>query len=133
MRRRDFITLIGGATAAWPLAGRAQQPGKLPTIGFLGANTRLVDSQRLAAFVERLRELGWIENRTVAIEYRWGGGTRRAFRTDRGRVRPAERGCHCHGGNRIGHCGQAGDIDHTNRLWGGWGPSGHRARREPCW
>src|SRR5262249_30588542 len=60
MNRREFITLLGGA-AAWPVAARAQQPGKLPTIGFLGANTRLVDSQRLAAFVERLRELGWIE------------------------------------------------------------------------
>ena len=69
MKRREFITLLGGAAAAWPLVAQAQQPGKLPTIGFLGANTRLVDSQR----VERLRELGWIENRTVAIEYRWGG------------------------------------------------------------
>ena len=77
--RREFITLIGGAAAAWPLAVRAQQPGKLPTIGFLGANTRLVDSQRLAGFVERLRELGWIENRTVAIEYRWGEGRNERF------------------------------------------------------
>ena len=75
LRRREFITLIGGAAAAWPLAVRAQQPGKLPTIGFLGANTRLVDSQR----VERLRELGWIENRTVAIEYRWGEGRDERF------------------------------------------------------
>jgi len=79
LRRREFITLIGGAAAAWPLAVRAQQPGKLPTIGFLGANTRLVDSQRLAGFVERLRELGWIENRTVAIEYRWGEGRNERF------------------------------------------------------
>jgi len=78
IRRRDFVILLGGA-AAWPLAARAQQPGKLPTIGFLGANTRLVDSQRLAAFVERLRELGWIENRTVAIEYRWGEGRDERF------------------------------------------------------
>src|SRR5215475_11631307 len=78
-RRRDFITLLGSAAAAWPLAARAQQPGKLPTIGFLGANTRLVDSQRLAAFVERLRELGWIENRTVTIEYRWGEGRDERF------------------------------------------------------
>ena len=74
IRRRDFVILLGGA-AAWPLAARAQQPGKLPTIGFLGANTRLVDSQR----VERLRELGWIENRTVAIEYRWGEGRDERF------------------------------------------------------
>jgi len=76
--RRQFITLLSGA-AAWPLAARAQQAGKLPTIGFLAANTRLVDSQRLAAFVERLRELGWIENRTVAIEYRWGEGRDERF------------------------------------------------------
>ena len=75
MNRRSFIALLGGAAAAWPLVAQAQQPGKLPTIGFLGANTRLVDSQR----VERLRELGWIENRTVAIEYRWGEGRDERF------------------------------------------------------
>jgi putative ABC transport system substrate-binding protein len=70
MRRRDLITLLGGA-AAWPLAARAQQPGKLPTIGFLGANSPAVQGQWTAAFVQRLRELGWIEGRNVAIEYRW--------------------------------------------------------------
>ena len=74
MKRREFITLLGGAAAAWPLAARAQQAARPPTIGYLGPNTRSVDSQRLAAFVQRLRELGWIENRTVAIEYRWGEG-----------------------------------------------------------
>src|SRR5262245_19905269 len=79
MRRREFITLIGGATAAWPLAAHAQQSGKLPTIGFLGSATPLVESQRVAAFVQRLRELGWIENRTVAIEYRWGEGRDERF------------------------------------------------------
>jgi len=73
-RRRQFITLIGGAAAAWPLAARAQQAGKLPTIGVLGATASLVESQRVAAFVQRLRELGWIEGRTVAIEYRWAEG-----------------------------------------------------------
>jgi putative tryptophan/tyrosine transport system substrate-binding protein len=74
MRRRDFITLIGCAAVAWPLAARAQQPAKLPTIGFLGASTPAAIGQWVAAFVQRLRELGWIENRTVAIEYRWAEG-----------------------------------------------------------
>jgi ABC-type uncharacterized transport system substrate-binding protein len=71
MRRREFITLLGGAAAAWPIAARAQQPGKLPTIGFLGANTPSVQGRWIAAFVQRLRELGWVEGRNVAIEYRW--------------------------------------------------------------
>jgi len=71
--------LLGGAAAAWPLAARAQEPRRLPTIGFLGPNTRSVDSQRVVAFVERLRELGWTENRTVAIEYRWGEGRDERF------------------------------------------------------
>ena len=79
MRRREFMTLLGGAAATWPLAARAQQPTKLPTIGFLGAVTPLAGSQWAAAFVQRLRELGWIENRTVAIEYRWGEGSDERF------------------------------------------------------
>jgi len=74
MRRREFITLLGGA-AAWPLAARAQQPGKLPTIGFLGGATSSAWSSWVAAFVQRLHELGWIEGRTVAIEYRWAEGS----------------------------------------------------------
>src|SRR6266478_4665438 len=73
MRRRDFITLFGGAAAAWPLAGLAQQAGKLPTIGFLGADASAFGPWT-AAFVAHLRELGWIEGRTIAIEYRWSQG-----------------------------------------------------------
>ena len=79
MRRRQFISLLGGAAAAWPLAARAQQTSKLPTIGFLGGATALAGSQWAAAFVQRLRELGWIENRTVAIEYRWAEGREERF------------------------------------------------------
>ena len=59
MRRREFITLLGGA-AAWPLAARAQQAGRLPTIGFLGANTASTQRTATDAFVQRPRELGWI-------------------------------------------------------------------------
>jgi putative tryptophan/tyrosine transport system substrate-binding protein len=73
MRRREFITLLGGV-AAWPLAARGQQASKLPTIGFLGGSTASTQSEWTAAFVQRLRELGWIEGRTVAIEYRWAEG-----------------------------------------------------------
>jgi putative tryptophan/tyrosine transport system substrate-binding protein len=73
MRRRTFITLLGGA-AAWPLAARAQQMGKLPTIGFLGRTSRSAAGEWTAAFLQRLRELGWIENRTITIEYRWAEG-----------------------------------------------------------
>ena len=74
MNRRDFITLLGGATVTWQLAAGAQQPAKLPTIGLLAPNTPSLDSHRVGAFVQRLRELGWIEGRNVAIEYRWGEG-----------------------------------------------------------
>ena len=77
--RRAFITLLGGAAAAWPVAARAQQPGKLLTIGYLGSATPATQGQWVAAFVQRLRELGWIEGRTIALEYRWAEG-----RTERG-------------------------------------------------
>src|SRR5215216_475642 len=73
MRRREFITLLGGA-AAWPLAARAQEPAKLPTVGYLGSATPATQGQWAAAFVQRLHELGWIEGRTIAIEYRWAEG-----------------------------------------------------------
>ncbi len=79
LKRRDFITLVGGAAAAWPLAARAQQPGKLRTIGFLGQSTRSAASEWVAAFVQRLHELGWNEGRTVAIEYRWAEGREERF------------------------------------------------------
>jgi len=74
MRRREFVTLLGSAAATWPLAARAQQPTKLRTIGFSGQSTRSSESELVAAFTQRLHELGWIENRTVVIEYRWSEG-----------------------------------------------------------
>src|SRR5215471_975200 len=74
MKRREFITLISGAATAWPLAARAQQSAKLPTIGYLGSGTPATQSQWVAAFVQRMRELGLIEGRTIAVEYRWTEG-----------------------------------------------------------
>src|SRR5262245_60581555 len=70
MKRREFITLLCGA-AGWPLTARAQSPSKVPIIGYLGAGTAAGQGDWATAFVQRLRELGWIEGRTIAIEYRW--------------------------------------------------------------
>jgi putative tryptophan/tyrosine transport system substrate-binding protein len=74
MRRRNFISLVGGA-AVWPLAGRAQQQSRLPIIGYLGASTAAATNRWTAAFVQRLREFGWIEGRTVAIRAAGGHAT----------------------------------------------------------
>ena len=71
--RRAFLTLLAAA-AAWPLAARAQQPAKLPIIGYLGATTPSAESQRVAALVQRLREFGWVESRNLTIEYRYAEG-----------------------------------------------------------
>jgi putative ABC transport system substrate-binding protein len=71
MRRRDFITLLSGTAVAWSLGARAQQSAKLPLIGFLGQSAPSSENQRLTAFVQRLRELGWTEGRNIVIEVRW--------------------------------------------------------------
>jgi putative tryptophan/tyrosine transport system substrate-binding protein len=73
LRRREFIAALGGA-AGWPLAVSARQQTK-PTIGFLGSGTPAVQGKWVAAFLQRLRELGWIEGRNVTIEYRWAEGS----------------------------------------------------------
>jgi putative ABC transport system substrate-binding protein len=72
MRRREFITLVGNAAAAWPMATRAEQPARLPTIGFLGLFTPT--NEWVAAFVQRLSDLRWVVGSTVAIEYRAADG-----------------------------------------------------------
>jgi ABC-type uncharacterized transport system substrate-binding protein len=79
VNRRKFITLLGGAAATWPLAARAQQAGKVPTVGYLGGATAISQRAWVDAFREGLRELGWIEGRTVTIEYRWGEGRAERF------------------------------------------------------
>ena len=76
--RRKFIAGLVSA-AVWPLAVRAQQPAKPPTIGFLGPLTPSVQSEWTAAFVQRMREHGWIDGRTIAIEYRWAQGRSERF------------------------------------------------------
>src|SRR5262249_55405766 len=73
MKRREFIALVGGAAATWPVPVLAQH-AKLPVIGFLGPLTASAQSEWTAAFFQGIHEHGWIEGRTVAIEYRWGDG-----------------------------------------------------------
>jgi putative tryptophan/tyrosine transport system substrate-binding protein len=79
VNRREFIALLGGAAAAWPLAARAQQPAKVPTIGLLVPGTPSTHGQWFAALVRRLRELGWIEGGNITIEYRWAAGSSERF------------------------------------------------------
>ena len=74
MRRRDFITLIGGAASVWPLTAHAQSDGKRPTIGFLGASSESAWAAQVSSFNQRLRELGWVDGRTASIVYRWAEG-----------------------------------------------------------
>ena len=78
MRRREFTTLLVGTAVAWPLAARAQ-PGQRRIIGVLGTATPSAWSQWTAPLVHRMRELGWIEGHTVAIEYRWAEGREERF------------------------------------------------------
>ena len=74
MKRREFIGVVAGA-AAWPLGTHAQQAAAVPTIGFMGAGTQLGWSRWTAAFVQRMAELGWVEGRTIVIDYRWAEGS----------------------------------------------------------
>jgi putative ABC transport system substrate-binding protein len=79
MNRRNFVGLLCGAATAWPLAARAQQPARRPTIGLLGATTPQAEGNRIAAFAQRLRELGWAAGESIVIEVRWAEGRNERF------------------------------------------------------
>jgi putative tryptophan/tyrosine transport system substrate-binding protein len=74
MKRREFIGLVGGAAATWPVSVLAQNAEKVPTLGYLGAQSQATDLWRRSAFAQRLGELGWVDGRNVRIEYRWADG-----------------------------------------------------------
>jgi ABC-type uncharacterized transport system substrate-binding protein len=79
LRRREFMTLLGGAAAAWPLAARAQQPGKMYRIGFLGNSTAALEGSLVGSLREGLRDLGYVEGQNILIEYRWAEGQYEQF------------------------------------------------------
>src|SRR5262249_2661067 len=128
--RRELLVALGGATA-WPLAARAQQPAKLPTIGFMGQTTRSAAGEWTAAFVQRLRELGWIDGRNVAIEYRWGEGRSERFAEIAAEFVQLKVDVIVTSGNSTSPRGKAGDISHTDRLCDDRGPGRHRPGHQP--
>ena len=130
MRRGEFITLLGG-TAAWPVVAHAQQVAKVPVIGFLGAGTAAAGNRWFAAFVQRLRELGWIEGQTVSIEYRWADGAQRTVRRDRRRIGPAQGCCHSHLLEHRSRCHKDGN-DYSSCICRGGRPYRHWPRRISC-
>jgi putative tryptophan/tyrosine transport system substrate-binding protein len=79
MKRREFITLLGGVAAAWPLAARAQQQGKISRVGFMGNSTPALEANLVGPFRDGLRELGYQEGRNIIIEYRWAEGNYQRF------------------------------------------------------
>jgi putative ABC transport system substrate-binding protein len=79
VKRREFITLLGGAAAGWPLSARAQQAGKIPRVGFMGNSTAALEANLVGPFRDGLRELGYQEGRNIVIEYRWADGKYERF------------------------------------------------------
>ena len=116
--RRKFLATLGGA-AAWAPAARAQQ-ARDPIIGFLGGATRLVESQRVAAFVQRLHQLGWIENRNVTIEYRWAEGRAERFTELAAELASTKGRSHRCVDNSSSHRCKAGNIGHRDRDHDGY-------------
>src|SRR6516225_2679110 len=130
MRRREFIALVGGAAAAWPLTARAQQRA-FPVVGLLSSRSPAVDTPLIAVIRQSLNETGFVEGQNVALDYRWASirSTGRARR----RSRASASGRHCYNGWRHnGPGGQGGDRDHTDRLRGRRRPAQNGPRYQPA-
>ena len=129
MRRRDVLSLLGGATATawWSYAAAAQQAGKRPTVGLLVPGTPSSHGRWVAGFVQRLRDLGGTRAAPSQSSIA-GRRDERALRRDRSRVRPAQGRRHRLVGNRQSSH-EAGDIGHPDRFCGGGRPGRHRPGR----
>ena len=135
MKRREFITLLGGAAAAWPLAARAQQGDRVRRIGVLVASYAQTDREgqaRVAAFLDTFQRLGWTDGRNVRIEYRWSAGDSRSRKGLGGRIGPFSAGCDRGlGQSGVGRASPADQHD-PDRVHPGRGPSRQRFCRRPC-
>jgi hypothetical protein len=118
MRRREFITLVGGAVTALPFAVRAQQPA-VPVIGLMGVDSAAAQSRMTAAFVQRLRELGWTEGRNVIIEYRWAEGRTERFAEIAAEFVQRNVSIISHPQHPTNPRGKARDIDNSDRVCNG--------------
>src|SRR6516225_4712360 len=130
MRRRDFIKGIVGSAVAWPLAARAQQPGKVPTIVVLGPNVAMWGTWT-TAFTRRLGELGWIEGRNIAIEYRWSEGHVERVAALAAEFVQRKSRCYCYEWNERS-CAGAGDVRHSHCLCDGRRSGRQRSRGQFC-
>ena len=131
MRRREFITLLGGAAAAWPLAARAQQAERMRRIGVL-MNVAADDPEgqaRIAAFLQGLQQLGWTDGRNVRIDYRWAAGDAGRFRRYAAELRRARAGRHFGLGHPKRSSIAAGDPHRADRVRAGRRPGRRRLRR----
>jgi hypothetical protein len=123
------LDVASSAAVAWPFEARAQQPGQLPIIGYMGQGTRAAEAKRVATFVERLRELSWIEGRTVVIEYRWTDG-RSDLAADIAAEFARRKVDYCHLGNTANRRRNAGDRNDPDRVFSGGRSGRQRAGRE---